>query len=127
MIFYISSINAQRGSELNQEQLTVALKKAKDLKVTGAFITISGCVLDVAGIVLLATSPVNGTTTGIFYRERETYAWRGGGVLVTGLILSFGGIPPWVIGGVKKMHAENRLANLKVSASISGVGLRIRF
>jgi hypothetical protein len=127
LVIFTTTISAQRKSPLTQEQLKLAFVKAKNLKRTGAVITITGCVLDVTGLALLATSPVNGTTTGIFYRERETYAWRGGGVLLTGLVLSFGGIPPWIIGGVKKMHAGNKLAGFKVSASLNGAGLKINF
>ena len=125
--FFALSINAQSKNPLNQEQLNLALVKAKTLKRTGAAITITGCALDVTGIILLATSPVNGTKTGVFGVTRDTYAWRGGGVLLVGLALSFGGIPPWIIGGIKKMNIDNKLARYKVSASINGIGLKISF
>jgi O-antigen ligase len=127
LVILAVSVNAQSKSHLNQEQLNNALKKAKTIKRTGAVITISGCVLDVTGIVLLATSPVNGHRYSYFFGETDTYDWRGGYVLLTGVVLSLGGIPPWVIGGVKKIHAENKLAELKVSASFNGIGLKIRF
>jgi hypothetical protein len=127
LVILAISVNAQSKGHLNQEQLNNALKKAKTIKRTGAIITISGCVLDVTGIVLLATSPVTGQKYSYFWGETDTYDWRGGYVLLTGVVLSLGGIPPWIIGGIKKMHAENKLAELKVSASINGIGLKIRF
>jgi hypothetical protein len=128
LVIFAVSGNAQSKSRFTPEQLNLALKKAKTIKRTGAIITISGCVLDITGIVLLATSPVNGHRYSYFLGEEvDTYDWRGGYVLLTGVVLSLGGIPPWIIGGVKKTHAENKLAELKVTASFNGIGLKIRF
>ena len=125
--FFALSINAQSTSQKNQEQLNLAIVKAKNLRTTGAIITISGCVLDVTGIVLLATSPVNGTRTGFLGGTWDTYDWRGGGVLYTGLALSCGGLWTWIIGAVKKNNYEIKLAKYKVSASLNSIGLQIRF
>jgi hypothetical protein len=127
LVVFAVSGSAQSRRQYTPEQLNLALKKAITIKKTGTIMTISGCMLDVTGIILLATSPVNGHRYSYLFGEIDTYAWRGGYVLLTGVVLSLGGIPPWIIGGIKKMHAEKKLAQLKVTASFNGIGLKIRF
>jgi hypothetical protein len=93
LVIFAVSGSAQSKRQFTPEQLNLALKKAKIIKRTGAVITISGCVLDITGIVLLATSPVNGHRYSYFLGEEvDTYDWRGGYVLLTGVVLSLGGI-----------------------------------
>jgi hypothetical protein len=99
--------------------MNLALVKAKNMKGTGAVLSISGAVPGGSGIVLFFTSPPT--------PDGKAYECRGGGVLLTRLGLTAVEIPLWTIGGHKKMHIDNALAKFKVSASINGIGLKIRF
>jgi hypothetical protein len=129
LVIFTVPLNAQKKSKFTQEQLNNALVKAKKLKTTGAVITLSGCVLDVTGIALLATAPVTGTRTGIFgTTEWNNHDWRGGWyVLLAGVGFTALGIPLWSTGAAKKRHIEVALKKFQGSASANGIGLTIRF
>jgi len=120
------SLNAQRKSQLTQEQLKVALVKAKIKKRNGAIITISGCALDGVGLILLDRRKVIGTKGS--RDEWNIYEKNGGGwVLLAGIATTAVGIPKWITGATKKKNIDNKLATFKVSASATGIGLKIGF
>jgi hypothetical protein len=121
------SLNAQRKSQLTQEQLKVALVKATIKKRTGAVITISGCVLDAVGLILLDRRKVIGTKSN---RRDADYIYEkngGGWCLLAGIATTAVGIPKWITGGIKKKNIDNKLATFEVAASQNGIGLKIRF
>ena len=120
------SLNAQIKRKYTQEELKIALVKAKTLKRTGAVITIGGCVLDGIGIALLDSRKIIGTT-GVWGR-RNVYEKNGGGwCFLAGIAMTAAGIPVWITGGTKKKNIDNKLATFKVSASATGIGAIIRF
>lgn len=127
-IFSIS-VNPQRKSKFTKEQLNYSLVKANQLKTTGAVITLSGCVLDITGIVLIATAPVIGQDWGYFrFGYYNKYDWRGGwSVLLAGVGFTAAGIPLWSTGATKKRHIKAALTKFEGSASINGIGLKISF
>jgi hypothetical protein len=116
-------IIAQRKSPLNQEQLNLALKRGKIMKRTGAAIFISGFVLDGIGVILLDRRKVIGTDMW----GGNRYEKNGGGwCLLAGIATTAVGIPKWITGATKK-NIDNKLATFKVSASETGIGLKIGF
>jgi hypothetical protein len=126
LVIFTGSVNAQRKSQLTQEQLKVALAKATIMKRTGAVITISGCMLDGIGLILLDSRKVIGTT-GVWGR-RNVYEKNGGGwCLLAGIATTAVGIPTWITGGTKKKNINNKLATFNFSSSETGIGLKIRF
>jgi hypothetical protein len=118
-----ASGNAQSKRPLNQEELNHALVKAGNVKITGVVLTVIGGVSAVTGTVLYWKIYDD-------YGNREpptgkvkTYAYT----MLGGLGLTAAGIPVWIIGGTKKRHIEAELVKFRGSASVNGIGLRIRF
>jgi hypothetical protein len=127
IVIFTVSVNAQRKSQLTQEQLKVALVKAKTKKRTGAVITICGCALDGVGLILLDRRKVIGTK-GRPHQEYNIYEKNGGGwCLLAGIATTAVGIPKWITGATKKKNIDNKLATFKVAASPNGIGLKISF
>jgi hypothetical protein len=127
LVFFAFSVSAQKQSPLNQEQLNLALVKAKNMKGTGAVCTVIGAVATVTGFVMLSNSkrvydPL--FPNNIWYSHVD---YEGGGVFLVGIGLLATGIPFWAIGGTKESHIEIALAGLKGSASINGIGFKVIF
>lgn len=128
ILFFIVtvSVNAQSKRKYTQEELKIALVKAKTLKITGAAITISGCMLDAIGLILIDNRKAIGTA-GVWGR-RIVYEKNGGGwCFLAGIAMTAAGIPVWITGGTKKKNIDNKLATFKVAASPNGIGLKISF
>jgi hypothetical protein len=111
-----------------QEQLDRSLVNAKITKGAGALLTVTGTVLITAGLVKLGNSPtecdmINPWTTG----RCHVTELQGGGTILAGFGLASVGMPLWVIGTIKKRHVKIGIAKYKSSASIFGIGLKIRF
>ncbi len=119
-------LNAQKKSQFNEEQLKIALVKAKTMKRTGAVMTMTGGALDVIGIFMLDNRKPIGTD-GVWGR-RIVYEKNGGGwCLLAGIAITAAGIPLWITGGTKKKNIDNKLATFKVTVLPNAVGIKIRF
>lgn len=117
--FFALSINAQSKSQFTQEQLKVALVKAKILKGTGIVLIISGCALLVGTDKYLETHPN-------YQKDREPRD-RGYESYFFGPLVIASGIPLLAIGWTKKRHIKVALTKFNGSASINGIGIKIRF
>ena len=118
------SVNAQKKSTLNRDQVNLAYVKAKSLKKTGIVITLSGCVLVGTGKILTDQIKYDPNTG---YMSQPTY--HGFGVLLAGIGIGLTaiGIPLWATGATKKKNIEVGLKKFQGSASATGIGLKIRF
>ena len=120
LLFFVAIGNAQvnkksKWSELNQDQLNLALTHSTKTAKTGKILTLSGLCVATIGIVMALPFSL-GNDDGIIV--------FGAGIISTSI-----GIPVWIVGGAKKKNITLELAkfNPKGSASINGVGLKIDF
>jgi hypothetical protein len=128
------SLNAQSKIEwefeqMKQDQLNHSLSVAKSTTAVGKVFTLGGFGVQCVGVVLLATSP---TEFDPNYPGNLLYAttdWRGGGVYLTGLLFTVIGIPVWISGAIQKNRIKLELVKFYPpgSASINGIGLKVRF
>jgi hypothetical protein len=131
LIFLSLTVKAQPYSSLNQDQLNFALKKANDKISTGVTLTLLGVVTGIIGVVTYSKG-VKDLGLENDYDEFGNNA----GKAITGLFVTLGGlglmgagIPIWATGAHKKNKIELELVRFKSqgSASINGIGLKIRF
>jgi hypothetical protein len=127
LVLFTISVQAQKKPQLNQEQLNLQLVKANTMNQSGIILTIIGSATFITGTVLLVTSHVDGEIDWGGGITTKTHDWRGGGVLLTGLGLTAIGIPLWIAGVIKKTHINKAMVGINVSASVNGIGLKIRF
>jgi hypothetical protein len=123
IVFFAFPVNAQSRKPINQEQLNLDLTKAENVKRTGLVLTVIGGVAAVSGTVLYWKIYDN-------YGNREppsgkvkAYAYT----MLGGLGLTAAGIPLWIIGGAKTRHIEAELVRFNGSASVNGIGFKIKF
>ena len=119
LAIFTVSVNAQRKSQYTQEQLNVASVKAKILQGIGAGLIISGCALIIGTRIKVDTQPN--------YQKDRAQRDRGFESYLLGIGFIEIGIPPLAIGWAKKRHIKVALNKLNGSASINGIGLKIRF
>jgi len=127
MLFFVVIGNGQENkkskwSELNQDQLQLALEHSKKTIKTGKILTFLGI-----GLVSIDVARVFG---GGFGKKSNVSSPNDvGGIFVAGVITMYTGIPVWIVGATKKKNITLELAkfNLSGSASINGIGLKIRY
>jgi hypothetical protein len=129
LLFILFTGNAQENnkskwSDLNQDQLNLALAKSTKTIKAGKILTFSG--LGVAfigtgttliGLIILIEDPSDNTA--------ETGAY----IMLAGITTMYIGIPVWIVGSNRKKNITLELVkfNPKGSASINGIGLKMRF
>ena len=114
-------------SELYQDQLNLSLKHASKSIKTGKILTFVGAGAFTIGIIIMASSIENSTDE---ITDTTVNSFIAGDLLAFGgLISTVIGIPVWIVGVNKKNKIEVELVkfNPKGSASINGIGLKIRF
>jgi hypothetical protein len=130
LLFFVVTGNAQvnnkpKLNELNQDQLNLALTKSKKTTITGIILTSAGFGAAIIGerIVVDEASKWPGPN----YNENR--ANTGSAMLIIGGATMCIGIPLWIVGANKKNKIELELVkfNPKGSASINGIGLKVRF
>jgi hypothetical protein len=128
LLFFVYTGNAQENnkskwSELNQDQLNLALTKSKKTIKTGKIITFSGLGVYCIGYIM-AMGP-NQSPDPSYDNNSDA----GSVIAVIGGIISYAGIIVWAVGATKKYNINLELAkfNPPGSASINGIGLKIRF
>jgi hypothetical protein len=128
LFFFIAIGNAQENkkskwSELNQDQLKIALKKSSRTVKIGKILTFSG-----AGIETIAWGLAwsEQGKAGPNYHNKMVIADY---ALYAGVITLYTGIPLWIVGSIKKKIITFELVkfNPTGSTSINGIGLKIRF
>ena len=131
MVFLTDMCNAQENSkpkysELNQDQLNFALKRAKKTATTGIILTFVGTGLATIGMVMAINEGVK-WTMGEDTNENTVSA--GTSAMIFGGIAALTGIPVWIVGASKKHNIQLELVkfNSPGTASIKGIGLKIRF
>jgi hypothetical protein len=130
LLFFVVSGNAQEKnkqplSELNKDQLNLALAKSKKTIKEGKILTFGGLAISSVGIIMLMAEAVKVPTGDANGETAEAGAF----VALFGGIAIWTGIPVWIVGGSKKHKIELELTkfNQPGSASINGIGLEIRF
>jgi len=127
LLFFVVIGNAQVNnkanlSELNQDQLNLALKRSSKTIKTGKILTRAGVGSAAIGFVLIVYS-----LKDLPNSKNKAIA---GEILFFGGCTSFViGVPVWIVGANKKTKIELELVkfNPQGSASINGIRLRIRF
>jgi hypothetical protein len=131
LLVYIAGIcNAQektkpKYNELSQDELNLALTKSKKTIKTGKTLTFVGLGVAATGTIILMVEgfkAIEGDANG------DT-ASAGAYVALAGGLVMYTGIPVWIVGGSKKKKIELELTKFKSpgSASINGVGIKVRF
>jgi hypothetical protein len=127
LLIFVVIGNAQENkkpkwSELNQDQLNLALTKSKGNIKTGKILTFVGLGTMMFGDAIFIMEMI---LTG----QENPLATTGGKIAIVGEISVFAGIPVWIVGSTRKKKITLELVkfNPKGSASINGIGLKIRF
>jgi uncharacterized protein (DUF39 family) len=135
LLFFALSGNAQVNNktnfkELNQDQLNLALAQSLRTIKTGKTLTIIGGSVFIVGYII-SYSGINGALTDNSDNlDKNLSRTIGGALLATGGgIVAIIGIPIWITSANRKDKIEIELVkfNPKGSASINGIGLKIRF
>jgi hypothetical protein len=131
LVFLTVMCNAQENtkpkySELNQDQLNLALKQARNTTTTGKILTFVGLGVATIGIVTVINE---GAKWAMDENPNENKASTGAYVMIFGGIATWIGIPVWIVGAKKKNKIEVELVkfNSPGAASINGIGLKVRF
>ena len=127
LLFFVVIGNAQENkkskwSELNQDQLNLALKHSLKTIKTGKILTFSGLGLAFIGSALAWSHQGGGSHSHDNMVSIEDNALLAGGIIM------YIGIPVWIVGATQKKNITLELVkfNPTGSASINGVGLKIR-
>jgi len=131
LLFLVVTGNAQeksksKYSELNQDQLNLALKQSSKSIKTGKVLTFIGATAFTAGVIIFA----NGVEDAVNSSPDSSSKLGGGYALfLGGFVSTVIGIPVWIVGVSKENKIELELVkyNPKGSSSINGIGLKIRF
>ena len=130
VIGYAQVNNKPKLNELEQDQLnlelTKSLKKIKSAKIwtgVGAGLAITG------GVLLIDDANKRHNQTGWLSGLPSDETGAGALMLAGGIIIEVFAIPTWIIGSNRKKEIEIELVkfNPPGSASINGIGLKIRF
>lgn len=127
MLFFVVIGNAQENkkskwSEFNQDQLNLALEHSIKTIKTGKILTFVG--LGVASIDMIRVFG------GGFGKKSDVQSPNDLSVVgYAGVITMYIGIPVWIVGATRKKNITLELVKFNPigSASINGIGLRIRF
>jgi|WetSurSiteA1Bulk_404760.scaffolds.fasta_scaffold43474_1 hypothetical protein len=126
LLFFVVTGDAQvnkktKWSELNQDQLNLALKHSIKTIKTGKILTFVG--LGVASIDMALAF------AGGFGKSNGNSSQYTGSLVPAGIITMYVGITVWIVGATKKKNISLELVkfNPTGSASINGAGLKIRF
>jgi hypothetical protein len=125
LMFFVTSIDAQPYNSLNEEQLNLSLDNAKIKIKKGSRATLIGGIAGITGVALLPFSK-----SRIDVEGNSSYGARiaVGYCLIGYSIVSISiGVPKWINGGVKRKKIELELVKFKNTASINGVGVKVRF
>ena len=122
LLFFVLSVSAQSKSSMIFGN---ALAKDKKMQKTGTVLTVIGGVTLFAGNIMYYKVYNDYGNTDPPEDKLSTYR----NVMLGGLGLMAAGIPLWVIGVLKERHItiEANLVKFKGSASVNGIGLKIRF
>jgi hypothetical protein len=125
LLFFVVTGNAQeikksKWSELNQDQLNLALERSIKTIKTGKILTFSGLGFAFIGSMIAWSGQG---------RHDDNTTLDGSNAAVAGVIMGYTGITVWIVGASKKKNIQLELAKFKTngSASINGVGLKVRF
>jgi hypothetical protein len=128
LLLFVAIANAQENkkskwSELNQDQLNLALKHSSITSKAGMVLTFAG---GGAAIIDFARFFIESGGGG---KKTYTKTPELSGFFYAGLITLHTGIPLWIVGSIKKNIITLELVkfNTTGSASINGIGLKIRF
>ena len=131
LLFLAFSLNAQmksksKYSELNQEQLNLVLQKSQNTVTTGKLVTLIGLGATTIGTTLIIRAATKSIIDG---SDNSNSALSGSYLMIIGSCTTLIGIPVWVIGASRRNQIELELVKFspKGSASINGIGLKIRF
>jgi hypothetical protein len=135
LVFFAVTGNAQKHNktnlnDLNQDQLNLALTKSLKTIKTGKILTGVGAGLGfTGGILLLDDMNKRNNNTGVLGGLPTGETAAGLLMVIGGIITEVIGIPTWIKGSKRKKDIEIELIkfNPKGSASINGIGLKIRF
>ena len=131
LLFIVVIGNAQvndkpKLNELNQDQLNLAFKRAKNTATTGIILTSVGTVVASIGMVMAINEGVKWVAGE---NSDENTVTAGTSAMIVGGITALIGIPVWIVGATKKKNISLELVkfNPTGSAPINGAGLKIRF
>jgi hypothetical protein len=115
--------NKPNLSELNQDQLKLALKTSSENMLVGQIMIGVGIGLIIPGVVM----SLGGQSDNDIGPSPETA--RGLSFLGAGFLFELVGIPTTITSSNRKTNIEIELAkfNIKGYASVNGIGLKIRF
>jgi hypothetical protein len=131
LLFFVTTGNTQVNTkpqlnELSQDQLNLALTKSKKTIKTGKILIYTG-----AGVEGLGVAIILGSLLADFDKGTLDYNTGKGGYIIMccGVGISLIGLPVWIVGASKKHKITLELAkfNPPGSASINGIGLKMRF
>ena len=122
------TVEAQGYSSLNQEQLNLALVKAEKKITGGQVLTFIGIATEIVGIVVYS----NGKTE--YERNPPKYhilpgnkkMGTGVGIMAGGGVPLLIGIPTWLDWGNRRNQIRLEITKYNDSASVFGLGLKIR-
>lgn len=119
-------INKPKYSELNQDQLNLALKQASKTVKTGKILTWGGLGVVSIGIGMWIYA---GTKSVVDGSDNTNSATMGTFLFFVGGASFYTGIPVWIVGANKKKKITLELAkfNPPGSSSINGIGIKVRF
>ena len=131
LLFFVVTGNGQvndkpKLNELNQDQLNFALAKSKTTIKTDKIVTFIGLGVTSIGAAMLISEAGKLVTDD---NPSGNTASSGLNVAIIGGVTTWIGIPVWIAGSNRKKKIEIELVkfNPKGSASINGIGLKIRF
>jgi len=131
LLFFVVTGNAQLNTkpqlnELNQDQLNHALTKSIKTINTGKILTFTGVGVSCLGLAIVMGTLLGGIETGTL---NDNTGQAGAIIMCAGGGISLIGIPVWIVGASKKHKITLDLVkfNPPGSASLNGIGLKIRF
>jgi hypothetical protein len=131
LLFFVVTGNAQvnnkpKLNELTQDQLNLSLTKSKKTIKTGIILTIVGLGVTITGAAIIVNEANKAPTGPVFDENIDLTGYY---VTIIGGAIILAGIPVWIVGASKKNKIELELVkfNPKGSASINGIGLKVRF
>ena len=116
----------QQLNDLNQDQLNLALAKSKKTIKTGKILTLTGMSVEGLGLSIVLASLIEDINNGTLdYKTGKVGIY----IMYVGVGTSLIGIPFWISGASKKHKITLELAkfNSPGSASVNGIGLKMRF